>query len=89
MSTINDIEKFVFKLPPDERAALAYRIWDSLEEFADADIEKAWLDEADRRWQEIEDGEVRCIPAEEVIKRARERVYHLRRNAPKPNPGHP
>ncbi len=31
MSTITDIEKFVFNLPPDERAALAYRIWDSLE----------------------------------------------------------
>jgi putative addiction module component (TIGR02574 family) len=71
MSTITDIEKAVFNLPPDERAALAYRIWDSLEGFSDADIEKAWMDEADRRWQEIKDGEVSCIPAEEAMKRAR------------------
>lgn len=71
MSILTDIEKSVFNLPPDERAALAYRIWASLEGFADAEIEKAWLDEADRRWEEIKNGEVSCIPAEEVMKRAR------------------
>jgi len=71
MSTITDIEKSIFNLPPDERAALAYRIWDSLEGFADAEIEKAWLDEADRRWQELENGEVRPIPAKKVMQRAR------------------
>lgn len=71
MSTINDIEKTIFSLPLDERAALAQRIWDSLDGFADSDIEKAWMDEADRRWEEIKNGKVSCIPAEEVMKRAR------------------
>lgn len=71
MSTIMDIEKTIFSLPPDERAALAHRIWDSLEGFVDAEIEKAWMDEAERRWQEIKEGKVNCIPAEEVMKRAR------------------
>ncbi len=55
----------------DESAALAYRIRESLKGFSDAEIEKAWMDEADRRWQEIKDGEVSCITAEEVMKRAR------------------
>lgn len=71
MSTITDIEKTIFSLPLDERAALAQRIWDSLKGFADAEIEKAWMDEAERRWQEIKDGKVSCIPAEEGMKRAR------------------
>jgi putative addiction module component (TIGR02574 family) len=71
MSAINDIEKTIFSLPLDERAALAQRIWNSLEGFADAEIEKAWMDEADRRWQELENDEVRPIPAKEVMQRAR------------------
>lgn len=71
MSTISEIEKAIFNLSPDERAILAYRIWDSLGGFADAEIEKAWMDEANRRWQEIKDGKASCIPAEEVMKSAR------------------
>ncbi len=37
-----------------------------------SEIEKAWMDEADRRWQEIKEGKVKCIPAEEVMKQARD-----------------
>lgn len=71
MSILTEIEKTILSLPPDERAALAYRILDSLEGFSDSEIEKAWMDEAERRWREIKGGKVRCMPAEEVLKRAR------------------
>jgi hypothetical protein len=30
------------------------------------------MDEADRRWQEIEEGKVQCLPADQVMKQARE-----------------
>jgi putative addiction module component (TIGR02574 family) len=58
-------------LPPDERAFLAQCLWDSLEDFAHPEIEQAWLEDSNKRWQEIEDGIVACIPAEEVMRKAR------------------
>ncbi|MDI6793757.1 MAG: addiction module protein [bacterium] len=61
----------VLALPIDERVILAQRVWDSVEHFVDPEIEKAWLDEAERRWREIEQGRVQCMPAEEVMKKAR------------------
>jgi hypothetical protein len=30
------------------------------------------MDEADRRWLEIEEGKALCLPADEVMRRARE-----------------
>ncbi len=38
------------------------------------EIEKAWLKEAERRWREIEEGKVECIPAQEVMEKARKSV---------------
>jgi len=40
--------------------------------FINPEVAKAWLDEADRRWQEIEEGKVQCLPADQVMKQARE-----------------
>ncbi|PIP41856.1 hypothetical protein COZ13_08760 [Candidatus Desantisbacteria bacterium CG_4_10_14_3_um_filter_40_18] len=34
-------------------------------------MEKAWMDETEKRWQEIEQGRVQCISAKEVMKKAR------------------
>ncbi|MEW6096012.1 MAG: addiction module protein [bacterium] len=61
----------VLALPTDEKVVLAQRVWDSVEHFVDSEVEKAWLDEAERRWFEIEQGRVQCVPAEEVMKKAR------------------
>ena len=69
-ATMNLTER-VLALPMDERVILARCVWDSVEHFVDPEIEKSWLDEAERRWQEIEQGRVQCVPAEEVMKRAR------------------
>lgn len=71
MTELIEIEKVVMNLPIEERTFLAHRLLDSLEGFTDPEIEQAWLNEADRRWKEIENGKVQCIPAEEVIKHAR------------------
>ncbi|MFH1096425.1 MAG: addiction module protein [Candidatus Desantisbacteria bacterium] len=72
MSTATmELTEKVLILPMDERVILAQYIWDSVEHFVDPWIEKAWLDETERRWQEIEQGRVECVPAEEVMKKAR------------------
>jgi putative addiction module component (TIGR02574 family) len=72
MSTHTDVTKEALSLPVDDRVVLAQRVWDSMEHFADADLEKAWMAEADRRWREIEEGTVQCHPADEVMRQARE-----------------
>ncbi|MBU1752407.1 addiction module protein [bacterium] len=70
-ATMQLMEK-VLALPMDERVILAQHVWDSVEHFIiDPEIEKSWMDEAERRWHEIEQGRVQCIPAKEVMKKAR------------------
>lgn len=71
MTTMTEIEKTIFSLPPDERASLAHRILDSLEGFSNDEIENLWLDEAHGRWQDIQGGKISCIPSEQVMERAR------------------
>jgi len=41
--------------------------------WASPEIEKAWLEECDRRMKAIEDGTMELIPADEVFRRLRER----------------
>ncbi len=72
MSTLTDVTKEALTLPVEDRVVLAQRVWESMAHFASADVEKAWMDEADRRWKEIEEGKVQCQLADEVMKRARE-----------------
>lgn len=61
-------EKFreIFDLPEHARATLAGLLLESLEPPPDPDVEEAWMLEAERRWKEIESGEVKTIPWEEV-----------------------
>ena len=74
MSTLTDVTKEALSLSIDERVVMAQKVWESIEHFSSAEIEKAWMDEADRRWQEIETGKVQCQPADQVMKRARENL---------------
>ncbi|MBI3129341.1 MAG: addiction module protein [Candidatus Tectomicrobia bacterium] len=64
-----DIEKEAMGLPAGDRARLAVRLLDSLEEAAESpeEIEKLWLAEAERRFQELREGVAQGIPAQEVF----------------------
>ncbi len=44
--------------------------------FASPEIERAWMEECDRREKEIADGKAEWIPGDEAIRRVRE---HLRK----------
>lgn len=72
MSTLAEVTNEALALSLDERVVLAQRVWDSVEHFASREVEKAWRDEVDRRWREIEEGKIQCLPAADVMKRARE-----------------
>jgi putative addiction module component (TIGR02574 family) len=65
------IEREALHLPMSERAKLAHKLLLSLEDMSECEIETAWLDEAERRAREIDQGLVRLIPSEEVSRKAR------------------
>ena len=54
------------ELTDNDRATLAGLLIESLETETDPDVERAWAEEAERRWREIESGKVKTIPWEEV-----------------------
>lgn len=59
------------KLSPSERADVAEQLLVSLDDAVDSDVEKAWQEEVQQRLQQVERGEVKTIPWEEVQRRLR------------------
>ena len=66
-----ELESKALRLPRRERARLAQRLISSLDPNADADVERLWLQEAERRLAELKSGKVQGIPADKVIRKAR------------------
>jgi putative addiction module component (TIGR02574 family) len=54
-------------LPPDARALLADRLLNSLDSPGRKDLDRLWAEEAERRVQQIKNGEVELLPGEEVF----------------------
>jgi putative addiction module component (TIGR02574 family) len=77
--TLRVLEKEVLELPPRSRVRLAERIIESIEDYADPELEAAWDDEIERRVQEIESGAEKGIPAEQAMKQARQALNEARR----------
>ena len=67
--SLPEIEKNALQLSAQDRARLAVRLLSSLEETTESpeEIEKLWIAEAERRFQELRDGVVQGIPAREVF----------------------
>ena len=61
--------KEALKLAANERAEVAEQLIASLDDAADPDVEQAWQEEVQRRLQQVERGEVKTIPWEEVQRR--------------------
>ncbi|MFI5264311.1 MAG: addiction module protein [Candidatus Kapaibacterium sp.] len=58
-------------LSEEERELLANRLWLSLEHNSSEDIEKAWMEEAERRLDDFHAGKVKTYDGEEVLKELR------------------
>jgi putative addiction module component (TIGR02574 family) len=58
------------QLSLEERAQLAGKLLMSLEEPSESEVERLWLDEAERRLDELNSGAVEAVPADEVFRRA-------------------
>ena len=68
---IKELEAEIKKLDLKDRAALAKSIIEGLDELSESEIEALWAEEAEHRLDELEQGLVSEIPAEEALRRAR------------------
>jgi len=65
------IEREALQLPASDRADLAHKLLLSLDRLPEAELDQLWLDAAQHRAREIDEGLVELVPAEEVSRRAR------------------
>lgn len=72
MSELAKILEDALSLKAQDRAALAERLLDSLDELTDEENQASWLEEADRRRQGFKDGTHQAYSSEEVHARANE-----------------
>jgi putative addiction module component (TIGR02574 family) len=66
-----ELESEALKLSPKERARLAERLISSLDQETDPEAQRLWLQEAERRLDELESGSVSGVPADQVFEKAR------------------
>jgi hypothetical protein len=65
--TLEEVEEEALELPLDDRAALAAKLLRSLEGISEAENERLWFAEAERRQREMQSGLVEALPGEEVL----------------------
>jgi putative addiction module component (TIGR02574 family) len=58
------------ELTLEERAQLAGRLLLSIDEPSESEVERLWMEEAERRLEEFRKGKTKGIPAEKVFSRA-------------------
>ena len=61
-------------LPPEQRAALADSLLNSLDTEVDGDVEQAWQEEIERRIESVRNGTATLVPWEEVQARLLSRL---------------
>ena len=70
--TLKTLQSAILKLPPHRRAQLAATLLYSLDSTEPAEIENAWVEEADRRYRAYKHGALKAIPSADAIRQARE-----------------
>lgn len=68
------IEEEALALPLEERVKLAERLLESLELLSEKEAESLWLDVAQRRAREIDEGKVQLVTPEELERRIQARL---------------
>ena len=72
--TFEELESHALKLDPKERARLAGRLLESLEELSAGDAERLWAAEASRRDAELDEDASAGRQAADVLRDARSRL---------------
>jgi len=71
---LKEFEAEALKLPLKERAALAERLIASLDTEDDAENERLWVEEAERRYRAYRKGDLPSRPAEDLFRDALARI---------------
>jgi len=71
--TVDELKQAVMRLDPTERASLARELLVSLDALSEPEVERLWLEEAERRRLLVDAGETRLVPMDEVFAQARAR----------------
>ena len=69
--SLDDIRTEVLALDAEAKEILLADLVAELDRPFDADVQKAWLEEAHRRLRQVENGEVELIPADEIFAKIR------------------
>jgi hypothetical protein len=72
--SLKDIEDDIRGLAPDEKVRLLRALIAELDRPADPNVERAWLETAQRRYRELVDGNVKGVPGPQVFERLRARL---------------
>ncbi len=70
---VKDIEKEIRTLSAEDKIALLRTLIAELDTPADPNVERAWLETAQRRYRELVEGKVKGIPGPLVFERLRAR----------------
>jgi putative addiction module component (TIGR02574 family) len=79
----NEVLSAALALKDEERAELAEKLFDSIEEEYDPELQAV----LDRRWEELSSGKVKGIPAEECIASLRANLEETRAKRRSPSGG--
>ncbi len=71
---VTEIEVKIRSLSLEYRAGLLRVLIEELDDPADADVERGWLVEAQRRYREVREGKVQPVPGEDVFENVRARL---------------
>lgn len=72
--TVEQIAEAAMTLPPQSRALLADRLWQSLEGVSKSELNPEVVALIDRRYQQLKSGQTNGIPAEQFIAELREEL---------------
>lgn len=67
--SLTSLEQQIRELDSSDKEELLRVLIEELDGPPDANVEKAWLEEAERRSAEIDSGAVACVPADEVFRK--------------------
>jgi len=74
--TVREIETDIRSLAAADRDRLLRDLLADLDGKKDPGVEAAWLEEAQKRYEEPRSGKVKGVPADEVIRKARAGLEH-------------
>jgi len=71
MSKVQELEQQALLLPPEDREILAAHLLHSLDDAPLTEVDQAWVEEAERRYQDFKSGKTQGISGDDVFAQIR------------------